>query len=58
MLEGKVYRNIDMVFIFVAGFIDNVTGFQDEQLLTETTTILSDIMLSLIYDHEREGWSQ
>lgn len=55
MLEGKDYRNIDIVFSFVAGFIDNITGFQNNAPLTEITTLYSDIVLSLLYD--RLGWT-
>ena len=58
MLEGKDYRNLDMVFPFVEGLIDKITGFQNNAPLTEISSQYSDIMLSLLYDHRRVGWSQ
>lgn len=53
MLEGKYHRNLVLVLSFVAGFIENITTFQDNDYcgsepLKDVTTIYSYIMISLI----------
>lgn len=52
MLEGKYYINIEIVFSFVVGFVDNITAYKDGAPLTKGTTIFSDIIPYLIYDQE------
>ena len=45
LLEGKDYQNLDKVFPFVAGFIDNITGFENNAPLTEICSEYSDTIL-------------
>lgn len=48
MLEWKEYRSVDMVFLFVAGFIERKTGCTEEGQMTFTnssTSILAKMLL-------------
>lgn len=58
MLEGKDFKCLDMVFPFVAAYIDRVTGYQDNAPLTDICTSYTTLMQDLLYDNTSTGWSR
>lgn len=50
MLEGKDYSNIDMVFPFIAAFLDRVLGYADNQQLTMIHSLYSDVVNMVMYN--------
>ena len=56
MLEGKNYRAIDLVFPFIAAFVDRALGFQDQPTLTTLNMMYTELMLTLLHDLPRKGF--
>lgn len=60
MLDGKDYSNIDMVFPFIAAFLDRVLQNSESPCLTEINTLYSDTVNQLMYrsfDGDRAEYS-
>lgn len=47
MLEGKDYLTFDMVFSFIACFIERATGLFEQAPMTSLHTMYSDLVISL-----------
>lgn len=58
MLERKAFRAVYMMFPFVAGFIDRVTGFGSKSKLTTLHTAYTDLMLPDITANSGTRWSE
>ena len=54
MLEGKDYRNVDMVFPFVCAFLDRKTQ-ETSGVLTKISTMNSSLLTMLYYEIDRKG---
>lgn len=55
LLEGKDFKFLDMVFSFVAVYVDGVTAYQYYSPLTETFTNSTTIMKDWLYDNTSLG---
>ena len=58
MLEGKDYHQLDMVFPFVAAFIDRASRRTIEAPLTSVCTAYSDLLNTLMFTKQRGGFSK
>lgn len=54
MLEGKDYHSLDMVFHFVATFLNQSTGYYKAGLLTQISTKYS--FIALLLCSSRKKW--
>ena len=57
MLEGNDLKCVDMVFPFVTAFVDRVLCMENEGSLTRISSTYSDIMVSVLFDQPRLGWT-
>lgn len=55
MLEGKDWKNIDMVFPFVAAFVDKMSGCRKGGLLTKVNVQYTEILHDVYYNFPAEG---
>lgn len=46
ILEGKNYKNVDIAFTFLSGFIDRCTGWMKEVPLTRVHVLYIELMLT------------
>jgi len=58
MLEGKNFRSIDLVFPFIASFIDRALGFQGNPVITTVKTMHTEVMVTCLHDFPRKGVSE
>lgn len=58
MLQNKHYSSVDMMFSFVAAFIEKETGYSASPWLTEFHTIYLDVVNAPLYRREGLGFSE
>lgn len=58
MLEGKDYYAVDMVFPFVAAFIDRSLGFEEKCELTRMNVLYIEIINKVLVDHRDRRWRE
>lgn len=57
MLEGKGYRSLDEVLLFIAAFIDQSTEFEKAEPVTRVHTRYSEIVADVMEDTQQPAWS-
>lgn len=55
-LNVEKYKNVIMVFPFLAGFIDRCTKWMEAAPLTKVYVLYSELMLNITEENRCEGW--
>lgn len=58
MLEGQNYKNVDVIFLFLAGFLDKCIGWVKETSLAIVHVLYSVLLMSMTNDEVSERWNE